>query len=436
VLELKGKVELYQHQRDGIEFLKRGSGALWHEQGLGKTRSALLALGGRPAVIVCPKIAKGVWVHEAGLLGIPAPLVLNGTDILKWQEPDVLSQLIILNYDIARAWAPLLLPLMSSRVLILDEAHRVRNHGTQRVRAIMPLAIAAQQVWELTGTPLVNGGLDLYYELGLLAFDNPFKGMSERAFGEQYCETRFNAFKGRYGTIEYAGLKDEDLLMSMLAGIAQRRRKAECLDLPSTLRLPLFLSRLDHSGIKSGMPSNPGAVLAQLRHELSTLKAKLTIEYIEEMVDRPVVVFGYHRNFLARVANHFKAPVIDGSTTAIRRELIVSEYQLGKHPVLVGQIEAMGTAVTLVEGHHAVFGELSFSAVDLAQAEARLHRIGQTREVTYHYLLVENSVDDLVWRIVLRKGDAIQRLDAAAVNYRQAMTEFQDQEVQRAVLTA
>jgi SWI/SNF-related matrix-associated actin-dependent regulator 1 of chromatin subfamily A len=74
--------------------------------------------------------------------------------------------------------------------------------------------------------------------------------------------------------------------------------------------------------------------------------------------------------------------------------------------------------------------------VDLAQAEARLHRIGQTREVTYHYLLVENSVDDLVWRIVLRKGDAIQRLDAAAVNYRQAMTEFQDQEVQRAVLTA
>src|SRR6266853_5869903 len=127
-------IPLYQHQCDGIEFLQRGSGALWHEQGLGKTRVALLALAGRPAVIVCPKIAKGVWVHEAGLVDIHEEeiTILSGN---KNTRAYTGSRLIILNYDIVKAHGASLLPFMKDRILILDEAHRVRNHGTQRVRA-------------------------------------------------------------------------------------------------------------------------------------------------------------------------------------------------------------------------------------------------------------------------------------------------------------
>jgi SNF2 family DNA or RNA helicase len=119
--------------------------------------------------------------------------------------------------------------------------------------------------------------------------------------------------------------------------------------------------------------------------------------------------------------------MIDGATSADKRTAIIADYQTGRIPILVGQIEAMGTAVTLVEGHHAVFGELSFSAVDHAQAEARLHRPGQTRDVTYHYIMCYNSVDELIWKILLRKGDAIERLDNAAVNLRDAIGQFRDE---------
>jgi SWI/SNF-related matrix-associated actin-dependent regulator 1 of chromatin subfamily A len=428
-------IPLYRHQIEGADFLSEGSRALWHEMGLGKTRAALMALGSQKAVVICPAIAKNVWRAEALACGVFGETI----EVLSGTRPGIVpasAHLTILNYDIVDSWMTHLIPLMAQgRVLILDESHRVRTPNIKRVRAVQALALMATKVWELTGTPMVNSALDFYYQLGFMAQESPFHGMSAQEFGAKYCQTRFNPFgAGRHGNgkWEFFGIKNEVELLARMTPVAQRKLKTECLDLPTKLRLPLYVHRLSDSELTS-TAINPSAHVAERRHALAPLKAKLTIEYLEEALsDRPVVVYGYHRNYLHRIANHFKAPMIDGDTSGSRRAEIIEGFQRGDHPVLVAQLQAAGVAVTLTEGHHAVFGELHWSAVDHRQAEDRLHRMGQTQDVTYHYLLVENSIDELVWRYVLQKGSAIDRADDAALNVRKLLVDWEQEQNQEA----
>jgi hypothetical protein len=282
---------------------------------------------------------------------------------------------------------------------------------------------------------MVNSALDFYYQLGFMGTESPFHGMSAQDFGAKYCQTRFNPFAGGKkgtGRWEFFGMKNEVALMSVMTPVAQRKLKHECVDLPTKLRLPLYVARLGDPGITSAVV-NPSAHVAERRHALAPLKAKLTIEYLEEALsDRPVVVYGYHRSYLNRIAKHFGAPQIDGDTSGTRRAEIIEGFQRGDHPVLVAQLQAAGVAVTMTAGHHAVFGELHWSAVDHWQAEDRLHRMGQTQDVTYHYLLVENSIDELVWRYVLQKGSAIDRADDAALNVRKLLVDWEQEQNQEA----
>jgi SNF2 family DNA or RNA helicase len=47
--------------------------------------------------------------------------------------------------------------------------------------------------------------------------------------------------------------------------------------------------------------------------------------------------------------------------------------------------------------------ELTFLSVHHTQAEARIHRIGQEREVSVDYLILDGTTDNLLWRSLVAK---------------------------------
>jgi hypothetical protein len=64
-----------------------------------------------------------------------------------------------------------------------------------------------------------------------------------------------------------------------------------------------------------------------------------------------------------------------------------------------------------------IFHALDWVPIKLAQAEARLHRIGQKDTVQWIYLVMENSADQIVEGTVIEKLDhwrQVMGVDAAA----------------------
>ena len=95
---------------------------------------------------------------------------------------------------------------------------------------------------------------------------------------------------------------------------------------------------------------------------------------------------------------------IDGSTAHARRDYCIDQFQ--RDPALRVALLSIGSCsagVTLTAASVVVFAELSWNATELQQAEARAHRIGQTRPVHVHYCVAPHTVDEIIWRTVQNK---------------------------------
>jgi len=55
-------------------------------------------------------------------------------------------------------------------------------------------------------------------------------------------------------------------------------------------------------------------------------------------------------------------------------------------------------------GHTIVVYSSSFSYGQMSQALARVDRQGQTKTVVFHYLMVKDSVDELIFETILNKS--------------------------------
>merc|ERR1719183_3267449 len=65
--------------------------------------------------------------------------------------------------------------------------------------------------------------------------------------------------------------------------------------------------------------------------------------------------------------------------------------------------KAGGVGLNLVAADTVVMLDLSFNPQDTRQAEDRVHRLGQTKPVTVHYLVCEGTVEESVLRANLQK---------------------------------
>jgi superfamily II DNA or RNA helicase len=153
--------------------------------------------------------------------------------------------------------------------------------------------------------------------------------------------------------------------------------------------------------------------MSKARSELSEVKADRTVELIKRnrLNAEPLVVFGWHKRFTHRVAGQLGAMVIDGDTSENKKTAIVAEFAKGNLPVVVVNIKSGGVAIDLASARNAVFGEVDWVHANMEQAEARIRGPRQLRKVAYWYVLCSDSVDEFVWRTMLKRGTDSRRLD-------------------------
>jgi hypothetical protein len=117
---------------------------------------------------------------------------------------------------------------------------------------------------------------------------------------------------------------------------------------------------------------------------------------------------------------------IDGSTNSKERHVLTQSFQtnINIKAAILG-ITAAGIALTLTAANVVCFLELYWTPGSLIQAEDRVHRIGQLKNVRIFYFFGIHTIDELLWPLVRKKmqllgefveGTTDQDLNAAVLD--------------------
>ena len=184
------KADLFDYQKEGLEFLTFKTGAiLADEMGLGKTMQAIAAaimkkkiFGFRRTLIVCPASLKHQWKSEIEKFSDEMVTVIEGKPEERVKiYRDCQDYFLIANYEtILRDQHEM--NKYNMDFIILDEAQRIKNFQTRTSNAIKSLKRRHSLI--LTGTPIENKLIDLY---SLVAFIDPYFLAPLWEFSYQYC---------------------------------------------------------------------------------------------------------------------------------------------------------------------------------------------------------------------------------------------------------
>lgn len=434
-------LELLPYQETGAAFLAgKDRAGLFDEMGTGKSAQAIRALdliGARRILVICPAAVREVWAGEFKKFATIPRRVLKGKDIhdLKlWLKGK--CQVLLLSYEMATIWARHIEGDFLDAI-VFDEAHYLKNDQSKRTRALLGhdctgthgMARWATRVWFLTGTPNPNDAADIW---SMMRFCKATP-LNRRIFRDRYYRQR----SGSYSTQHTP--RDEMLpeLKQAIRSFSIRRTKRDAgLQLP-----PIWLTTTtvdgDTSEImalmreypdlepaivaaieKGGLSFIDAQHVATLRRLVGEAKAPAFISLLKEELANgleKVVVFGIHKRALSTIceglaASGFRTVRIDGSTSERERMEAVRAFQDDPDcRVLVGNIRAAGTGLTLTSAADIIMFESDWSPAGNAQALMRVHRIGQTRSVQARFISLAGSIDTVVSDTVARKTAAIAK---------------------------
>lgn len=425
----------YAYQSDGALQIERfgGRALLADEQGLGKTLTSLLWARrnpeARPAVVVCPASVKYNWQAEAlRHFGLRA-------DVLEGTRPPAQSlagaaPLLVLNYEIVGAWLKHLKALRP-RLVILDEAQAVCNRKAQRSKNAKALCEGVPHVIALSGTPLVNRPAELWQVLNLVRPDLFPKFWP---FAQRYAGPELK----RWGWTFNGATNLDELNKILRETVMIRRLKKDVLrELPpkrrASVTLPLagpqeylraernflnWLNAIDAARAARASRAEQVARLTYLRCLVGRLKLPAVFQWIDDYLegcDDKLVVFGVHKEVLGPLAQRYQGEcvTVDGSVVGRNRQKAVDRFQADPNTRLFfGNIKAAGKGLTLTAAPAVAMVEFPWTPGDLAQAEDRIHRIGQTREACIYFLTAKDTVEDKLVRVIGRKQAVLdQTLD-------------------------
>ena len=140
---------------------------------------------------------------------------------------------------------------------------------------------------------------------------------------------------------------------------------------------------------------------------LGTEKADLLGEVLADLAPQePVVVFGRFVEDLASIARVAQAQGRAYHEVSGRRNDLAA-WQDGEGNVLGVQLQAGGVGVDLTRARYQVYLSLDFSLGNYLQTRKRIHRPGQTRNVTYIHLLAAGTVDETILTALQQRRDVV-----------------------------
>lgn len=422
---------LYPYQRVGVAWLNSvGKGILADEQGLGKTVTAVNAArmaNPKKGLIICPNSKKDDWSRHVKVW-IPGAKVeiLEGTadergSILKnWEEG-----YLVCNYTIASIYYK---DMKSVNLIIVDEAHKMRNRKTDIFNAVKRLSKNAKNLVLVTASPTVNVAGDLWT---LLYLCDPKRFSSYWGFMYRFCEISNNGFGIEVGGIREGERENLQRMISpyiikrdgmlSLPDMKYRTVNHELKGVHKELYDSLDMTDIATYNGKTIQALTDLSKITRLRQlalhpglvfEGYTGESKLDslVGIIEERPGK-VVIFTHYAELVKLAVDHLNKDGIEsvgytGSMNDATRTESLNRFRKGSARAIVLTHGVGGEGLDLVEADRVIMLELAWHPAGNEHAVRRILRHGQkSSNVETIILNVAGSVEDDIISIVMEKRE-------------------------------
>jgi len=444
--------KLRNYQRVGANFLSTtGKCILADDMGTGKTLQTITAceeLGAKRVLVVCPNSLKWNWYDEVGKWTDSKAVVVDGARAKREKAiQEFQGMYLIINYESMRLHEEL--QKMHWDVLVLDEAHKIKNRKAQQTKAINK--IKADRIFLLTGTPMLNRPDELWSLLHRLY---PDKFRSYWRFVERYCTITDNGWGKEIGM---GTPEQQEELKRLLAPIMLRRTKKEVLtELPDKIhqrflveltgkqaKIYKSMERDAIATLSNGETIAAPVVIAQITRlrqiAVSTqllsdevaesAKFEALMELIQDNIaGHKMVVFSQFRKAIELFSEQLdeagiKWVAVTGAVKQEDRHQATKDFQEKDDVrVMLATIEAAAHGLTWTAADIAVFLDRHWTPAINAQAEDRLHRMGQKNSVTIVNMVARGTVEEYIEKLLEEKKksfDAIVNGQLTAEDLRQ-----------------
>jgi len=433
-----GQHKPFAHQKDTSAFLTMNRKAFcFNEQGTGKTASAiwasdfLLKQGAiKRVLVICPlSIMDSAWRGDLFSFAMHRRVdIAYGSPDKRRKIIEGDAEYVIINYDGVAIVQDAIID-GNFDLIIVDEATHYKNAQTTRWKTLNKVLKPDTWLWMMTGTPAAQSPLDAY---GLAKLINPT------------CVPRFfGSFRDMvmYKVTNFKWIPKESAIDTVFNALqpAIRYTKEDCLDLPDMVyttrevemtrqqqkyykelrnRMVIQAAGEEITAVNAAVNMNKllqiacGAIYTDKGDTLE-FDIKHRYRVLREVIDessQKVLVFVPFKHAISILAGKLTADgitnaVIQGDVKVGKRTEIFKAFQEQDDPrVLIIQPAAAAHGVTLTAANTVVWWGPTSSLETYAQANARVHRAGQTHKCTV-VQLQGSLVEKHVYRLLDSKID-------------------------------
>lgn len=426
---------LMPYQIEGVKRIEAANARaiLADMQGLGKTVQALALLKLHqadllPCVIFPPATVKLQWLHEidrwCGREGFITQVISSGKEFC---APGF--NVYIVTYEMAKNDNVWQYVKDDIKFVILDECQRIKNHLSERAKAVQRLCKNVPHILPMSGTPIKNNAGEYFTVLNLV---QPRRYPNYSRFIEQECDSYNNGWGYKVG-----GLKNPDRFAQETKDFIIRRTKDEVLkDLPEFSRqffhvemdgkvkqayigllkeLDDILYDDDMNAMEQGAAKI--AIMSKMRHITGLSKIPAVADQIKtflESNERKLTIFTHHVDVMELLAveckeflNEMKLAqplLMKGTLSADERYKLALRFREDdKARVMIASTLAAGEGLNLQFCSDAIMMERQWNPANEEQAEARFHRYGQKNAVVVNYSIVSETIDEYFTELVEQK---------------------------------
>jgi SNF2 family DNA or RNA helicase len=323
-------------------------------------------------------------------------------------------------------------------LMAIDESTTIKNPGAIRTKTIIDLGHNTKYKRILTGSPVTKSPLDLFTQC---AFLDPWllDHQSYYSFKTRYAITKQINVSGRMVQI-VVGYRNLGELSDKLKPFSHRVLKDDCLDLPpkTYMKRTIQLSEEQSKVYKqmkeialatlNGKMTTTHNVITQLMrlHQITcghfksddgttqTLKSNRLDELMDVLseMEGKAVIWAHYRYDIEVIVEAIKKEYGDksvvtyyGDTSTEDRQKAIKLIQDPNSSVrfIVGTPQTGGYGITLTGASTMIYYSNGYDLEKRQQSEARIDRIGQTKNMTYIDIIAEGTVDEKIVKALRTK---------------------------------
>jgi SNF2 family DNA or RNA helicase len=443
---LLSRHEAFPYQVETVESIKALTyAAIFHEQGLGKTKIAIdlsltwISENRVDSIVIITK--KGLiknWENEIDSHSFLKAKTVDQDSRTQFYAFNSPARIYLTHYEVCKSSEKAFALFLKTRRVgvICDESHKFKNPESSIAKSLHRLGPGFTTRVIMSGTPIANRPYDIWSQIFFLDGGQSL-GVDFKTFREQLDFPKKTSDKAAQGLFA----KELSKVFSRIKSFTVRETKASSgLSLPTkhienvTVDLEaaqLALYQQVRHDLKLEVVKNGKNITDDVESILKRLLRLVQIASNPRLVDEsfntePAKMFVLKRllakasstqsktivwtsftdnaDWLCKALQSYGAVKVHGKMAIKERNVSIESFKKDINcRVLVATPGAAKEGLTLTVANHAIFYDRSFSLDDYLQAQDRIHRISQKEPCYIYNLLARNSIDEWVDELLAAK---------------------------------